>query len=100
MKNKFEGAIIIKQCDNRFKTESVYSLTFECREGSVIFDYLYKTLEFQSFVDSVINQKFNEEELELLETARMFKKSNDKLKEDIKVSKPKITIKIELEKYV
>lgn len=97
--NDFKGAIVTEQWDNKFIVESVYGLKFECYEGSEIFDYLYKNLKFQEFVNNIINKEYSEEELKEIHFMKISKYANDKLKEDIKVSKPKITIKIELEKY-
>jgi len=96
MKNNFVGAAIIKQSDNLFNIESVFSIEAVCFPGSEVFEYLFKIFEFQEWQDSSLQRKLD---LSDLNKTEKYQKQVNKFKQDIKMSKPKITIKIELEKY-
>lgn len=92
-------ALLTSKWDCLYKPTSVFGLTWEVREGSEIFEYLCKKLNFNKFVEDQLNKKYSDEELELLESSRKLKEGDDRLNSLIKSSIPKITIKIELEKY-
>lgn len=93
---RFMDAVITRKWEGREDRISPLGMEFQVVEGEndTIYQYLMEKLQFQSYIDSILNK-----ELEGAELSQYSEKHLKQLKEDIKGSKVKITIKIELEKY-
>lgn len=86
-----KGCIITKKWESSPDKElkSVFGTEFITKEGE-LFEYLIKTFHFNEIIEDIINKEPN-----YIGEERYI----DHLKNSIKDSTPKITIKIELEKY-
>jgi hypothetical protein len=92
-----EGLIIKKWDSLGFNPKSVLGLEILCTQGE-LFEKLIKEYKFDEWVESIENKGMDSIDIQS-NYAEEHLRQLKKLKEDIKKCKPKITIKIELEKY-
>ena len=91
--------IVVQKWEGREQRISCLGLEVILTEGE-LFDKLYKEYDFQRYIDSILS-KDEKEYYDLSGGSReKYEKWLLQLKEDIKTSKPQITIRIELEKEI